>query len=150
MTSRAFIAIALAIPTLSARAQNPVHWTVGATSRSGATITAHLAASIETGWHVYALSQASGGPVAMRITLASGQPFTIGEVTGPTPKSDYDSNFDLTVDEYEGKAAFAIPLHAATSAHAASDSVTLRVRYQACNAQLCLPPRTEAVTAPIR
>ena len=132
-------------------AQAPVHWTASSagTVAQNATVAAHISAAIDAGWHMYALTQGPGGPIATRITVASGQPFTLqGEPTGPAPRREFDPNFGITVEEYEERAAFAVPV-AVGAAPVGQDSIVVRARYQVCNASLCLPPRTENVAVPV-
>jgi DsbC/DsbD-like thiol-disulfide interchange protein len=132
-------------------AQTPVHWTATSAGKvvPGTTVSAQIAATIDPGWHVYSLTQGPGGPIALRITVASGQPFTLqGNPTGPAPHTEFDPNFGITVEEYEERAAFTVPV-AVGAAPVGQDSIVVRARYQVCNASLCLPPRTENVAVPV-
>ncbi len=134
------------------RAQTPVHWTATSAGKvaPGATVSAQIAAAIYPGWHVYALTQGPGGPIATRITLAAGQPFTLqGDPTGPAPHTEFDPNFGIQVEEYEEQAAFTVPVAVGSAAPVGKDSIVVRARYQVCNASLCLPPRTESVAVPV-
>jgi thiol:disulfide interchange protein DsbD len=134
------------------RAQTPVHWaaTSAGTVAPGATVSAQIAATIDPGWHVYSLTQGPGGPIATRIALAAGQPFTLkGDPTGPAPHTEFDPNFGIQVEQYEETAAFTVPVAVGTTAPAGKDSIVVRARYQVCNASLCLPPKTESVAVPV-
>jgi len=134
------------------RGQTPVHWRASdaGTVAAGATVTARISAAIDAGWHVYSLTQGAGGPIAMRITLAPSQPFALeGIPTGPAPHKAFDPNFGIQVELYEKSATFAVPVAATADAQAGKDSILVRPRYQACNASLCLPPRTETVAVPV-
>ncbi len=152
-------ALALAVTPLVAAsavaplaAQTPVHWTATSAGKvvPGGTVSAQIAAAIDPGWHVYSLTQGSGGPIALRITVAPGQPFTLqGAPTGPAPRTEFDPNFGITVEEYEEHAAFTVPVAVASTAPVGKDSIVVRARYQVCNASLCLPPRTENVAVPV-
>ncbi len=133
-------------------AQTPVHLTVSDAGEveQGAEVAAHLSATIDPGWHVYSLTQGPGGPIALRITVAPGQPFTLQSVpTGPAPRTEFDPNFGITAEEYEEHAAFTVPVAVGGAAPVGRDSIVVRARYQACNASLCLPPRTENLAVPV-
>ena len=150
------ISVAAALATVShaslLHGQTPVHWSASDAGivAPGATVAARISAAIDPGWHVYSLTQGAGGPIAMRITLAPGQPFALkGTATGPAPHTAFDPNFGIQVELYEGSAVFTVPVAAAATAPAGKGSILVRPRYQACNASLCLPPRTETVAVPV-
>ena len=58
-----------------------VNWSIAtapnARVAAGRTFYAVVSAKIEPGWHLYALSQPAGGPIAMSITVPKGQPFSL-------------------------------------------------------------------------
>ena len=131
----------LAASLLPAAAQmNPVRWSMSEQGRKGSVITFKVKADIESGWHLYSISQPSGGPIPTRIWLDGEQPFELaGQVTGPKPKSEFDRNFEMDVEYYEGVAEFSLPVK-----QKSQGKQTLRVsaHFQVCNDKLCLPPRT--------
>ena len=77
MLQRNLRVAALAIACLfavRARAQNPVQWSLTVVSKGtivpGRTFETALTATIEKGWHLYAMSQPDSGPAPTVITLA--------------------------------------------------------------------------------
>ncbi len=108
---------------------------------------AEIEATIAPGWHVNAHQPRDGFLVPTTVTLTPPAGVRAGEVRYPTPVEKRlafggDSTFLL----YEGTVRFTAPLEGTP---AAGDS-TLRaaLRFQACDASRCLPPRTlELVTA---
>ena len=152
MVTAAALAIVCA-HTASAQ-ERPVVWTVSdvtAPVAPGATTTIHLKARIDQGWHVYSISQGPGGPIPTRITLAPGQPFElVGTVQGPAPDRRLDPNFGINVETYDEQATFALVVRAAPNARPGTDTLTIKARFQTCNATLCLPPHTETVLAPVK
>jgi thiol:disulfide interchange protein DsbD len=110
-----------------------------------------LDATIEDGWHVYSVAQPAaqpgGGPIPTRITIVSGQNVTAaGDPKAETPPQvSFDSAFRMNVAEHDRQARFTVPIALATAP--APDSVRVDVRYQTCNASLCLPPRTVHLAA---
>lgn len=133
-----------------AGAQTPVHWRVApVTIAANGTGHVTLTATIDDGWHIYAVTQGPGGPVPTRFTLAAGQPLALGgdPKVSPAPKTEMDESFGIPVQMHEHQASFTIPVKTTTAAH--PDSVLVRARYQACSASLCLPPQTAQLSAPV-
>ena len=128
-----------------AAAQNPIAWSLtGAPSKPGRA-TVRLKAAIESGWHLYGMSQAEDGPKPTRIWLPEGQPYTAaGEVKAPKAQRERDVNFNADVEYYEREVVFQIPVKLDAPANA---PLRVNVAFQTCNDKLCLPPRTVTVTA---
>ena len=130
----------LAASLLPAAQMNPVRWSMSEQGRKGSVITFKVKADIESGWHLYSISQPPGGPIPTTISLTGEQPFElVGQITGPKPKSEFDRNFEMEVEYYEGVAEFSLPV-----VQKGQGKQTLRVsaHFQVCNDKLCLPPRT--------
>jgi len=137
-----------------ASAQRPVVWSVEVSHPSpvaaGAVVTLELKARIDTGWHMYALSQEPGGPVRTQISVAPRERFTLADsVRAPAPAKRFDPNFGIDVDTYDQHVTFVVPVRVATGAPAGRDTVVVSARFQTCNASLCLPPHTEKLMVPI-
>ena len=133
-------------------AQNPAKWTLtsdakGKTLKSGDAFKANLVAEIELGWHLYALEQPPGGPIATTIKITEGKPFELaGKIESPKPIEKVDPLFTgadgnpLQTKSFTSTAGFTIPLKATTDT--SSDALSLDVRFQLCDATRCLPPKT--------
>jgi len=154
--SRRAVVIALTtLPVLApnAAAQTPVAWTTRSAkvrAAPGAVVPVTISATIASGWHIYSLTQGQGGPFPMRITVPAGQPFTLGgDVEGPVPRVELDPNFGIEVEMYSEAAEFTVPLRIARSADSRTYTARIAARFQACNARLCLPPRTVTLEVPI-
>ena len=146
---------AIALLSTGAFAQNPTKWSLESDSKGkevekGATVSVKLNTQIEAGWHLYALDQPSGGPIATTIKMPEGSSFEIsGNIHTPAPKLQPDPNFivdgkPIETKFFADKAEFAIPLKATADAQA--DSIAIDVRFQLCNDTFCLPPRTKRVS----
>ncbi len=149
------LALLFLLLPLAALGQNPAKWTLesevkGRGIKSGETINVTLKAEVEPGWHLYALDQPAGGPIATTIRVAEGRPFEIvGDIKSPEPKTAPDPNFivndkPLLTKYFELSAVFELLLKSQT--RAASDDLAVDVRYQLCNDTFCLPPRTKRVS----
>ena len=130
--------------------ENPVKWTVPdstAQMRTGIATTLRLTAAIDSGWYIYSITQKSGGPTPMRISVAPSPPFTVGGTpAGPQPVVIFDKEFGIETERYEGNPSFAVPVAVAATAGAETKTLDIKVRYQACNASFCLPARTAVLT----
>ena len=142
-----FAAFSIAAPPRAFGATpQPIHWTLSASVRDhlplgkGAAVTAHIHAVIQPGWHVYAMDQKPGGPIAARIIVPLDQAFVlVGDIDEPSPTRVYDPNFNMETRFYENEANFSVPL---TATKTGSPKLSIDVYYQACNDSLCLPPTT--------
>ncbi len=141
--------------TAAGIAQTPAKWSLGSDDSNkslttGDRITANLTATIDQGWHLYALEQPEGGPIATTIKVTVGRPFTLaGDVISPKAIVEPDPNFivddkPLETRYFIDSAVFEIPVTAESNASAAD--LSLDVRYQLCNETFCLPPRTTRVS----
>lgn len=139
----------LAAPLVSL-AQNPTKWSLesdakGKTFKQDETFRAKLKAEIEEGWHLYSVEQPAGGPFPTKITLAENTPFKIeGKVETPTPITKFDPNFNIETKFFDRQAEFDLPLK--TTGETNADALAVNVRFQICNATLCLPPKAVKVT----
>jgi hypothetical protein len=133
----------------AAQAQRPsdvVKWSATITGATSNTASATLSATIQDGWHVYALSQPSGGPTPLRINIPSGGSFTLaGPVVETKVIRHFDPNFNMETVYYLTAASFNLELKGTVAA--ANESILVDVRFQACSDRLCLPPFTAHVTA---
>ena len=137
-------------------APQPVQWSAkfassSAALRPGAKVTLNLTANINSGWHVYAVSQPPDSPViATDISVPAGQPLALsGDIAAPQAISRMDPTIGKQTDFYENSAIFTLPLKVEKKARAGKRSFEVDVRFQACSDRLCLPPRTEKIETPV-
>lgn len=152
--ARRFVVLVFAVLTaLSApvaHAQNPVTWSLdsdvkGRQLKSGDSFSATLKARIEDSWHLYAVDQPDGGPLPTRITVPDGLPLEIdGKIASPKPITEFDPNFNIDTKFFKTSAEFVARLTAKSAF--AGDDLALNVRFMACQATFCLPPRTVKVS----
>ncbi len=133
-------------------AQNPAKWSLesdakGKSLKAGEKFKAALRAEIEDGWHLYALEQPEGGPIATTVKVAENVPFIIeGKIaTTPEPVTEFDPNFNIDTKFFAKQAQFNLSLQATADA-ARADDLAINVRFQLCNDTICLPPKTVKVT----
>ncbi len=86
---------------VAAQPENPVVWSFRAPENggkvpAGGQTVIEVVATIEPGWHLYAITQPPGGPIATRISVPTGQLFAAaGPVTAPAPRREMDPNFEM-------------------------------------------------------
>jgi thiol:disulfide interchange protein DsbD len=111
-------------------------------------LTARAVARIHDGWRLYSLTQPPGGPQATRIWLPREQAWTLaGPITGPEPVTGFDEVFRMDVETYVTGAGFQIPVK--RDPRSPPGPVRVRVRYQMCNGELCLRPKTVGLELPV-
>jgi len=136
----------------SAGAQDPVKWTAAkvAPVAQGAVASVKLSAAIESGWHIYSLTQGPGGPMPTKIATLKDEPYTIdGKIKADDPNVKFDENFGINVETYEGGADFTVPLKVDKTVKKGAQTATITTRYQVCNASMCLPAKTEKIAVPL-
>ena len=104
-----------------------------------------LQVTVTGGWHVYSLTQTTGGPTAMTVKVSP--PYEIaGDIVGPKPDKAHDPNFGIETETYSGEQIFRVPLRLAASASLMPPPVEVKIRSQACSDKLCLPAKTTTLT----
>lgn len=114
----------------------------------GAKAYAELTAQIESGWHVYAISQLPGGPTAMAVAVPEGQPFRLtGRVISTEPEHKFDPNFDIDTAFHLDNVQLKVPLQVESAAAPGVYDVKIDVVFQTCSESMCLPPATAHLVA---
>jgi DsbC/DsbD-like thiol-disulfide interchange protein len=133
----------------AAGAQTPVKWTATATkpAAAGGETSVKLSAKIDDGWHIYSITQGPGGPIPTKVSVPDSQAFALaGQVkSSAAPAVKFDENFGINVETYEKAVDLTVPVKVQKGAKAGEKTGIVAVRYQACNASLCLPPKTEKI-----
>ncbi len=135
----------------AAAQEDPIGWTLAKTPASataGQTFRIQLTATIEAGWHLYSIAQGPP-PIATRISIPQGQPFTTGgAIDAPPPTVAFDSGFNMDTEYYTEKAVFTLPVKVDPKA-AGKQVLRVQAYYQTCNDKFCLPPKTVKIETPI-
>ena len=110
-----------------------------------ALIELQLQVTVSDGWHVYSLTQDTGGPTPMSVKVEP--PYEIaGDIVGPPVVKFQDPNFGIETETYSGEQIFKVPLKLAKSSSIAPPPIEVKIRSQACSDKLCLPARTTTLT----
>lgn len=106
-----------------------------------------VTATLEEGWHLYAITQKPGGPLATKIAVAADSPrqATGPFVSDPLPHvrkvDDIPAWKGLPIEEHGDTVTWRAPLAAGAG------DVKGSVRFQLCQDTSCLPPRTISFVA---
>jgi len=131
------------------RSTEIVKWTAAVSKSTGASTSVALSATIQNGWHVYALSQPAGGPTPLKISIPSGAPFALQAPVAETKVTRReDPSFKMETVFYLNYVS--LTLNVKKEGAPTADAVPVDVRFQACNDRLCLPPYTVHLTADLK
>jgi DsbC/DsbD-like thiol-disulfide interchange protein len=148
------VLLSCAIGSSAQAPEQPVRWKASANPsasiKPGSNVNLDLSAEVQEGWHVYALTQSAGGPTPLQISLDPNDVAEIiGEPSGTAPVKKHDPSFDLDTEFYSQSFVLQVPLQI-RRAVTGNRQVSLRVRFQACNGQICLPPKVVHLSVPIK
>ena len=139
------LALAACFPYQVAAQGDPVKWSASTKATKvppGGNFEVQALAQIAEGWHLYSLTQPPP-PIATRITVAPGQPFSLGgSIDAPSPHTAFDQSFGIDTEFYAESAGFSVPVKAAGDAPAGKTKARVQAYFQTCNDQFCLPPKT--------
>ena len=131
------------------RSTEVVKWNATISKSTSSSASVALTATIQDGWHVYALSQPAGGPTPLKISIPSGAPFAIqAPIAEAKVTRRQDPSFNMETVFYV--TAVNLTVNVKKDNTTAVDSLPVDVRFQACNDRLCLPPYTAHMTAASR
>ncbi|MCX7930009.1 MAG: thioredoxin family protein [Chlorobi bacterium] len=144
---RSFLIVAL-LATVAIAREHPATWSLVSTNYTAAlgdTLILIVEVGIEKGWYTYGINEyltADGvGPQRTEFSLSSPSLKILhGQIRiSPSPRVEYDSSFEISVEKIKGKARFTIPVFVGKLSPGTHRD-TLRIYHQLCTAQNCLPP----------
>ena len=116
--------------------------------KPGSTIEVKLALQLRQGYHVNSDKPPDPYLIPLRLTWDSG-PFTSTEVVYPKPDLHKVEFSAAPLPVYSGKFELTTRLKIAANAQPGLVNVPGKLRYQACDDRMCLPPRTVDLTLPV-
>ena len=147
------VAVTLESQPMQAQVERAVRWTARAEPSSvhlGDTIRVSLHGAIDEFFHLYSTTQGPGGPFRTTITLLPTRAWTlVGKLRAPPPDTIPDANFGIMSEVYDDSVSLGLTLRVRAGNAADAASPRIAVRYQACTARYCLPPRTDTVGVPV-
>ncbi|MCL2597968.1 MAG: thioredoxin family protein [Paludibacter sp.] len=129
------------ISSLSAYSQilEPVKWLTSTKITSATTAEITFTATIDNGWHIYAMDMSDDGPIptTFKFEIVKG-----GKVVGKiqpksTLKKEYDPYYEMELRWYDLRAIFVQQIE---FADAQKVDIQGNIHYMACNDKSCVPP----------
>ena len=133
----------------------PIKWALALEPASGQApaggkLTAVVTAKIDEGWHVYAPDEANVGPRPVELTVVKNPVFSAaGKFEAPEPEREMDQAFGQITASYTEAATFRLPVAVAADAAAGPHVIEIDVSFQACDGNICLPPKAARVKATV-
>ena len=116
----------------------------------GASFQIAVVMNIRPGFHVNAREKSEEYLIAtdLKAQLPSG--FIGGEVVYPKGKLETFTFSKKPLNVYQGTAILRLPVNALENAPLGEQHIPLKLRYQACSTELCLPPTTLSLDAVVK
>lgn len=130
------------------QAVDPVSWSMApATAAPGSKVVLKLTAKLGEGWHLYSPTTPKGGPIPTSITLSDNPAIESYKLFQPKPERKADAAFGIDTETFDGDVVFVFEAVVKKDAAIGPAELTANVRYQACNARECRPPKKKVATA---
>ncbi|MGD1148584.1 MAG: redoxin family protein [Thermoanaerobaculaceae bacterium] len=108
---------------------------------AGASAEIAVVVTLEPGWHIYSLTQPAGGPVPTTVKLdPCGTLVGAGPLRQGTFEKHREEAFSVDVESFAATAEFWVPVKVVPKAKPGTYTCAVRVRCQACDGKICLPP----------
>jgi thiol:disulfide interchange protein DsbD len=125
-----------------AQLANPVAWTFTAKKLTDKTYELRATATIQSGWHLY--SQTQPDDAIAEPTQLSFNKNPLLSLEGKTKEDGklekfHDAKLDVSANQYSSKVEFVQVVKLKAKA---KTNITGTVRFQTCNDERCLPPKT--------
>jgi Disulphide bond corrector protein DsbC len=104
---------------------------------------------IRDGFHINAREKSADYLIATDLRTDAPAGFKSGEVTYPKGELHTFSFSKKPLNVYEGKVILRLELTALPNVALGAQHIPLKLRYQACSSEVCLPPVTLEVDAPV-
>lgn len=104
---------------------------------------------IRDGFHINAREKSADYLIATDLRSEAPAGFKTGDVTYPKGELHSFSFSKKPLNVYEGKVILRMEVTALPNAPLGAQHIPLKLRYQACSSEVCLPPVTLDVEAPV-
>ncbi len=104
---------------------------------------------IQEGWHINANPAQPKNLIPTKFSIASATGITLDKVTYPQGKKFQIEGFDEPAVVYEKQAILRGKLSIPANPNVAFDPLEIRIKYQPCNNQQCLAPKTAKLTGKV-
>jgi hypothetical protein len=107
-----------------------------------------LTVQVKQGFHVNSTTPVDEYLIPLRLTF-TGNALQVADVTFPKPKMQKFEFADKPMSVYEGDIRTTAKLKVPAGAPTGTQTIVGKLRYQACNDRMCLPPRTLEIKVPV-
>ena len=115
----------------------------------GASFQIAVVMKIRPGFHVNAREKSEEYLIATDLKSELPPGFQAGEVSYPKGKLEKFTFTKIPLNVYQGTVTLRLPLAALANAPLGEQHIPLKLRYQACSSEICLPPVTLTLDATI-
>lgn len=125
-----------------AQKKDPVQWTLTSdisAAPPGSTVPLKFHATIQPGWHIYALTIPGPSPIPTTVKVEGAE----AAIYQPQPEHKVDPSIELDTDMFEQELDLWIPVKLGSTA-SGDVEVSANARYQACDNRECLRPVTKS------
>jgi DsbC/DsbD-like thiol-disulfide interchange protein len=117
-------------------------------AQAGKSAQAEVRLVIKEGYHINA-NPPSQYQIATQLTVEQSEGITAGEPKYPASMTKKFSFSEQPLAVYEKEATVTVPLNVTAAAAKGERSLSARVRFQACDEQVCYPPKNLQVSIPV-
>jgi thioredoxin:protein disulfide reductase len=114
-------------------------------AKIGATVEAKLPLQLRTGYHVQSNTPTDKYLIPLRLTWNQ-RPLEAVAVSYPKPQMEKYAFSDMPQSVFSGNFDLVTKFKVPSNAIAGPTAITGKLRYQACNDNMCLPPKTMDVS----
>ncbi len=117
--------------------------------RRGATQAVEFTVQVRNGYHVNSNKPDDEYLIPLRFTFGSDSPVQVSDVEYPKPTLEKLAFSTKPVSVFQGDIKTRATVKAGANVPAGATVLNGKLRYQACNDRMCLPPRTLDVKVPV-
>jgi hypothetical protein len=117
-------------------------------AKAGSIVDVKLPLQLREGYHVNTNMPPDPYLIPLRLTWDSGS-ITVAEIVYPKPVPHKVDFFPKPLPVFSGRFELVTRFNVAASAQPGLVNVPGKIRYQACNDRMCLPPKTLEFTLPV-
>jgi thiol:disulfide interchange protein DsbD len=150
--TRPLLACFFAFASLACAAEDPVQWVLTFDAKSaapGSHVLARFTGTIEPHWHVYSMTTPPGGPNPTTAGIAENPAVAGFKIYQAKPVRKLDPSFGIDTETFSEQYVLLFDIELKKDATPGTADIAANVRYQSCNATICLPPKKKSATASI-
>lgn len=118
------------------------------TAKAGSSVDTRITIQLRPGYHCNSNTPSEDYLIPLKLTWSPG-PLEPAQVVYPKPRMEKYTFSDTPLSVYTGDFEIATKFKVTASANPGTTFVSGKLRYQACNDRMCLPPKTVDVSMPV-